>query len=79
MRLPSKVTPYSKSIFVIFPKILEALQKQDMSPKEIVESLSQEHENWNDILDALDCLYALNQIEFSDERSVLHYVRGDSL
>lgn len=79
MRLPNKVTPYSKSVIAKFPEILTILREQDLTPNELLESIAGDRENMSEILDALDCLFALRKIELVQEGSRLHYVERDSV
>ena len=79
MRLPNKVTSYPNSVVSRFPDILDALKQQDMSPKELLEFTTSGNKDMGDFLSALDCLFALGQIELLDEGRVLHYVEGNSL
>ena len=77
MRLPNKVTSYSNSIIALFPGILEALSQQDMSPKELFEKTKSRKYDMADFLSALDCLFALGEIELDEEGRLLHYVKRD--
>lgn len=79
MRLPNKVTSYSNSVVARFPDILEALEQQDMSPKELMEETTVGKKDMGDFLSALDCLFALGKIELTEEGRVLHYVSRNSL
>jgi hypothetical protein len=77
MRLPNKVTHYSNSIIALFPDILEALEQQNMSPKELFEIAKSRKNDMADFLSALDCLFALGRIELIEEGRVLRYVERD--
>lgn len=79
MRLPNKVTPYSNSVVARFPDILEELEQQDMSPKELMERTTVRKKDMGDFLSALDCLFALGKIELVEEGQVLHYVGRNSM
>lgn len=79
MRLPNKVTPYSKSIFAIFPEILKALSEQERNPKDLLDVAMPQNRNLNDFLSALACLFALGEIELDAERRLLRYVEKHSL
>lgn len=78
MRLPSKVTPFSDSVISLFPTILECLEQQDMSPHDLFERLSS-GKDISVFMNALDCLFALGQIEIKEETGVLHYVGRNSV
>lgn len=73
MRLPSKVTPYEKSVIASFPVILAYLERQDISPKDLFEIIVSDENDMGDFLSALDCLFALGKIDLLEE-GVLHYV-----
>ena len=77
MRLPNKVTHYTNSIIALFPDILEALEQQNMSPKELFEIAKSRKNDMADFLSALDCLFALGRIELIEEGRVLRYVERD--
>lgn len=76
MRLPSKVTPYRKSIFPKFPLVLMALQKDSMTPAQLYSLLKRRLANVSELIIILDCLYLLNKIDFIDEE-LLCYVESD--
>lgn len=77
MRLPSKVTTYANSIIALFPAILDALEQQDMSPKELFRLTMSQKKDMADFLSALDCLFALGKIELIEKGRVLRYVKRD--
>jgi hypothetical protein len=79
MRLPNKVTSYSKSAIAWFPSILSSLKEKDMPPQDLMEALVTGQANMGDFLDALDCLYALNKIELTDEGRLLRYVEANPM
>ena len=79
MRLPNKVTPYSNSVVARFPDILALLQNSDMSPKDLFEQTTSGKKDMGDFLSALDCLFALGQVELVEEGRVLHYVKRDTV
>lgn len=79
MRLPNKVTPYSHSIVARFPDILEVLEQQSMSLKELLEQTTSGKKDIGDFLSALDCLFALGKIELIEEGRIIHYVDRDSM
>lgn len=77
MKLPSKTTPYNRSVLALFPRILSILKKQDMR----VVDLQKEFPNLplGDFISALDCLYALRTIEIDEERGLISYVGTDTM
>lgn len=72
MKYPSKVTPYKESIIAKFPIILAQLEKGDMDPALLYKKVKNKVEDIREYMEILDCLYALNKIEFKEE--ALHYV-----
>lgn len=73
MKIPSKVTPYKESTIAKFPIVLSLLEKRDISPSELYESLKKNKiESILEYVEVLDCLYALGKIELRGE--LLHYV-----
>ena len=73
MKFPSKVTPYKESIIAYFPVILTALEKGDMTPSALYGKVKSKVKDVREFAEILDCLYALNKVELSEE-GVLHYV-----
>ena len=74
MRFPSKFTPYANSIFIYFPKILSLLNERDRTPTELIDEHQIEAQELGDFISALNCLYALRQIDFNENGMALHYV-----
>lgn len=74
MRLPSKVTPYSKSTVSKFPVILKHLKQQDMRPLGLYRKVRSQFEDVNEFAETLDCLFALGVIDLLYPEEVLHYV-----
>lgn len=77
MKLPSKTTPYNRSVLALFPEILSILKKQAMR----VSDLQKEFPDipLGDFISALDCLYALRAIELDEKRGLISYVGTDSM
>jgi|LSQX01.3.fsa_nt_gb hypothetical protein len=67
MRLPSKVTSFKESSLSKFPSLLDAINKNDLSPYELYEVTKECFENIEDFIETLDYLYALNKISFEKE------------
>jgi len=78
MKLPTKVTPYKKSILVKFSIVLNALQKENMTADGLYKKVKDKIKNVPEFIDTLTCLYALNKIDFIDGE-VLCYVEDDTL
>ena len=72
MKVPSKVTSYKESTIALFPIILTQLEKGDLTPSELYKKMKNKVSGIQEYVEILDCLYALNKIEFVGE--VLHYV-----
>ena len=70
MQLPNKLYPYSKSTLALMPRVLQEIEKGNNNVVEIFHTLNTELENPIDFLSVMDCLYALNAIEMSDEGEV---------
>jgi hypothetical protein len=79
MRLPSKVNTFSDSVIALFTPILEKLEKQDMTPHELLVATRIKVSEISIFLDALDCLYKLGKIEIPEGAEVLRYVKKDSV
>ena len=69
MRLPSKSTPYEKSVLALFPKILHVLREQETDVSKLFTAAG--IDNYSDYMSALDCLYALGKIELDPETDTL--------
>jgi hypothetical protein len=78
MKLPNKVTSYKKSILAKFPVVLEALEKENMTPEKLYQKVKNKVSNISEFTDVLVCLYALNKIDFIDEE-VLYYVENNTM
>lgn len=73
MRYPSKVTPFSESTISRFPIVLEALENDNLTPRELYRKIGKKVGGMDDYLDVLDSLYALGKIERLPE-GTLRYV-----
>ncbi len=78
MKLPSKVTPYKDSILAKFPIVLTALQECDMTPSELYKKIKNKVASAAEMVEILDCLYALGKVELL-YGEVLHYVENGSM
>lgn len=65
MRLPSKTTPYDRSIIPYFSRIVSVLSSEDADPMKVFDKIELKDKTINDYLDALDCLFALGKIELT--------------
>ncbi len=66
MLLPNKLFSYNESVLAKLPLILRELD-QPKTPNELLTSLGDTVESPLDLLGALDCLYALKEIELNEE------------
>lgn len=74
MRFPSKVTPFQDSILAKFPVLLSYLVERDLKPKDLYTKVKNIVSDVGEYLEILDCLFALDKIEFNRERGTLQYV-----
>lgn len=74
MRLPSKVTSYNESILPIVLILVKMLQGGDMTVLSLFRESRSTIRDVADFLVALEILYALNKVQLTDQRGVLHYV-----
>lgn len=66
MLLPNKLFSYNESVLSKLPLILRDLE-QSRTPHELLLSLGNIVNNPLELIGALDCLYALGQIELNEE------------
>jgi len=66
MLLPNKLFSYNESVLSKLPLILQELDRPK-TPNELLDSLRNTIKSPLEFLGALDCLYALKEIEFNDE------------
>lgn len=66
MLLPNKLFSYNESVFSKLPIILRVLD-QPKTPHELLLILQNTIKSPLELLGALDCLYALKEIEFNEE------------
>ncbi len=80
MRLPSKVTPYRRSILPYFPIVIKALQQEgDIGPGDLFQKVKHNGIDMADFIEILDGLYLLGRIDFILGKGVLHYVEEGSM
>ncbi|HFV2777729.1 TPA: ABC-three component system middle component 7 [Streptococcus agalactiae] len=70
MQLPNKLYPYQKSTLAYLPKVLNEIEMGNSNMKDIFHTLSEELDDPTDFLSIMDCLYALNAIEMTNEGEV---------
>ena len=70
MQLPNKLYSYQKSTLALMPRVLKEIDNGTTNILDIFHKESQELDEPSDFLSVMDCLYALNVIEMSDEGEV---------
>lgn len=70
MQLPNKLYSYQKSTLALLPMVLKSIKNGNTNVINIYNSISVYLDDPTDFLSAMDCLYALNAIEMTDEGEV---------
>ena len=79
MLFPNKLFTYRESVISKFPLALQLLQDSPMAVGDLYKALNKQLSGVSEFMDLMDCLYALNKIEFDEEEEVLRCVEGDCL
>ena len=79
MRLPSKVTPYRKSVLSKFPAVVKALQQGDIRPGDLYQKVKRNGIDMADFIGILDALYLLEKVEFLPGKGMLHYAEENPM
>lgn len=74
MKLPNKVTSYQESILSKLTVLLDILSVRDLSLIELYFNTKQYFSDTLEFIDTIDCLFALNKLEYNENLGVLHYV-----
>ena len=74
MRLPNKLYSYHESILSKFPVVLRALRERDFTVGDLYLYVRNYIVDASEYLQIIDCLYALNRIDYDEEGEVLTYV-----
>ena len=77
MKFPSKVTPYKESSIAKMPVILNALEKCDMTPKELYGKVKNKMSGIQEFIELLDSLYAMRKID--EKEGAIHYADGNKM
>lgn len=77
MRLPSKIFSYKESILSKYPLVFSILNEQPISVRELFMKLKSSTEDVGEFLEIIDCLYALNVIDYDEETRTLKNVSRD--
>ncbi|MCT7693873.1 MULTISPECIES: ABC-three component system middle component 7 [Gardnerella] len=70
MQLPNKLYPYEKSTLATLPVVLKIIKSGKTNVKDIFQSTLNSLDEPTDFLSVMDCLYALNAIDMTDEGEV---------
>ena len=74
MKLPNKVTSYQESVLSKFTVLLDVLSVKDSSLIELYFDTKDFFSDTSEYIDTVDCLFALNKLEYIEDMGVLHYV-----
>ncbi|OAA94536.1 ABC-three component system middle component 7 [Clostridium coskatii] len=75
MKLPNKLFNYGESIISKFPIILKILeQKKYLTIYELYEHVITHFNDITEFIDTVECLYALNKIEYNNKLRRIYYV-----
>ena len=74
MKLPNKVTSYQESVLSKLTIILDILSVRDLSLIELYFETNRYFADTSEFIDTIDCLFALNNLEYNEDLEVLHYV-----
>lgn len=74
MKLPNKVTSYQESVLGKLNVLLDILSVRDSSLIELYFNTKQYFSDTSEFIDTVDCLFALNKLEYNEDSGVLHYV-----
>lgn len=79
MLFPNKLITYKESVISKFPYALQELQEGPSSVSDLYKAMSDRVTGISEFMDVLDCLFALNRIEFDEEEEVLRCVERNSV
>lgn len=79
MIIPSKITPYKKSILCKLPYILDKLQQEDEKLVKLWDTTQSYFDDINEFILALDVAFVLGTIEYSKDNGVIKYVKQDNM
>lgn len=77
MLLPNKLCSYNESVLSKLPDTLRVLEKGPISVLALYNTVSRHVSGIVEYMDVLDCLYALQKVEYDDKKGVLMYVARD--
>lgn len=73
MIFPNKLFSYNESVISKFPIILEIVEEQPITVSALYLRVSDRVSGAGEFIEALDALYALNAIDYDDNKGVLVY------
>ena len=73
MIFPNKLFSYNESLISKFPIILEIVEEQPITVSALYLRVSDRVSGAGEFIEALDALYALNAIDYDDNKGVLVY------
>lgn len=79
MLFPNKLCSYNESILSKLPIILKKVKDGPVTVLELYNKASSNMIGVNEFIEVLDCLFALQKIEYDTEKEVLKYVAGNSV
>ena len=74
MKLPNKVISYQESVLSKLTILLDILSVRDSSLIELYFNTKQYFSDTSEFIDTVDCIFALNKLEYNEDSGVLHYV-----
>lgn len=74
MLLPNKLFSYNESILSKLIIVLKELEKKPCGVHELYKQVIGKMTGVSEFMEVLDCLYALEKIEYDEEVGVLRYV-----
>lgn len=74
MQLPNKLYSYQKNTLALIPRVLREIKNNNVNVVDIYHAISQNLDDSTDFLSVMDCLYALNAIEMTNEDEVKLYL-----
>ncbi len=74
MLFPNKIINYEESVLGKIVPVLTELKKHDMTIIELFIKTEKQFVDVFEFINVLDCLFALQKINYSNKEGVLHYV-----
>ena len=79
MIFPNKLFTYKESVISKFSFTLQLLQQEPQSVSDLYKLLINQLNDINEFLDLLDCLYALEMINFDEKTEVIYFVKRNCM